>query len=342
MVGCGRIARDVHIPVLRSLPGVAVSAVIDPDPTRCELACRLVPQARPLAALEDLWDSVPTDAVLVAAPTAAHGDLALEVLEHGAHLYLEKPLAAGIAAADAVLRAWNRKTQVAMVGFNYRFHPLWQSARQLLAQGVVGTPLFVSAVFSCATSAAGDWRAQTPGGGVLLDLGSHHVDLVHFLLGRTAIQVHAQTSSAHCDGGTATLQVKLQNNVLVSCSFSYGTVDQDRVEIFGDKAVLRVDRYLSTACEVIPLARQRTRMRQVSAALSFLWRPGAVWDRRASPGHEPSYRAALQSFVQSVVAGRIAEPDLEDGYRALAVIAAAEQSAGKGDWVDVAATGGVA
>ena len=81
------------------------------------------------------------------------------------------------------------------------------------------------------------------------------------------------TSSTHAEDDAATLQMRLRNGALVSSMFSFGATDQDRIEIFGDRAILRVDRYLSTACEIIPRDKPRARVRQLTNALSFLWQP---------------------------------------------------------------------
>ncbi len=317
-----------------------MSAVVDPDPVRRRRALEICPQATPFERLDQVWDAISPDAVLISTPTAEHAALATEALAHGVHVYAEKPLAAHSADAEALVTAWKNGPGAAMIGFNYRFHPLYPQARRLLCQDAIGRPLMVSTVFSSSVSIVNDWRARRrSGGGVLLDLGSHHVDLIHFLLGEDVTAVHAQTSSTYAEDDTAILQMRLRNGVLVSSVFSFGSVDQDRIEIFGDRGILRIDRYLSTACEIIPRDRPRARIRQISSALSFLWRPGAILSKLGAAGGDPSYRAALEHFVQSVRAGVPCTPDFSHGLRALQVISAAERSAHEGGWVDVAAAG---
>ena len=341
------MARSIHLPNLRNLRDVAISAVVDPDPERRAQALAICPQANGFERLDQVWNETPVDAVIISAPTADHAALAMQAIERSVHVYAEKPLASDPADAAALVSAWKNRTAlgnrapVCMVGFNYRFHPLYPQGRRLLAKRAVGRPLMVSTVFSSSLSILNDWRARgRSGGGVLLDLGSHHVDLLYFLLGEDVTQVQAQTSSTHAEDDTATLQMRLRNDVLVSSVFSFGSVDQDRIEIFGDRAILRVDRYLSTACEIIPRKGQRARLRQVFNALSFVWRPQLILSKLGVPGNDPSYRAALQQFVKSCQAGTPPTPDFNDGLRALRVISAAERSAREGQWVDVAAAGG--
>jgi predicted dehydrogenase len=342
VVGCGRVARGIHLPNLRNLPDVMVNAVVDPDPVQRAQALAICPQAAGFERLDQVWDSMSVDAALISAPTTNHAALVAEAIDRGVHVYAEKPLAADLAEAEELTARWKDGSALGMMGFNYRFHPLLAQARRLLSEDAVGRPLMVSTVFASSHSSVDDWRARRrSGGGVLLDLGSHHVDLIHFLLAEDTVDVHAQTSSTHAEDDTATLQMRLRNGVLVSSMFSYGSTDTDRIEIFGDRGILRVDRYLSTACEIIPRYKPRARVRQLTNALSFLWRPGAVLSKR-TPGGDPSYRVALEQFVQSVRSGTPCTPDFSDGLRALQVISAGEQSVHEGGWVDVAAAGGSA
>lgn len=317
-----------------------MSAVVDPNPSQRAQAVAIFPQAVEFERLDQLWDATSVDALLVSTPTADRAALLMEAIRRGIYIYAEKPLTADLAEAEALVFAWKDGAAQGMIGFNYRFHPLYVQARRLLSEDAVGRPLMVSTVFSSSNSSLNDWRARRrSGGGVLLDLGSHHVDLLHFLFGEEVTEVHALTSSTHAEDDTATLQMRLRNGALVSSMFSFGATDQDRIEIFGDRAILRVDRYLSTACEIIPRDKPRARVRQLTNALSFLWRPGAILSKR-TPGGDPSYRAALEHFVQSARTGGPCTPDFNDGLRALRVISAGERSAREGRWVDVAVAGG--
>ncbi|HEX5228434.1 MAG TPA: Gfo/Idh/MocA family oxidoreductase, partial [Bryobacteraceae bacterium] len=334
VVGCGRVARNIHLPNLRRMPDVTVAALVDPDPHQRMLAAQVWPEARQFDRLSELWDAVEVDALIIATPSGLHAEIVMDALSHGVHIYAEKPLAVSPSEGRALAEAWGAAGTVGMVGFNYRFHPLYQQARQLLSENAVGRPRFISTVFSSSASITNNWRARGAGAGVLADLGSHHVDLMRFLLGEEVVEVHAQTSSVRGDDDTAILQMRLASGALMSSALSFGSADQDRIEIVGDRGILRVDRYLSTQCEILPQV--PSRLHQISSALSFLWRPRAILAKR-TPGGDPSYRIALEQFVHAVRTGAPCAPDFNDGLRALDVIAIAEESAHRTRWGEVSA-----
>jgi predicted dehydrogenase len=331
VIGCGRIVQEVHLPVLAGLSDVQVVALADPDSARREAVRWYAPAAETYDAGVELLGQSGLDCVVIAAPSQLHAQLATEAMRRGLHVYLEKPIGTTIEEGEMLLEIWEQRRLVGMVGFNYRFHPVYESARELLKQGVVGKPLAVSSVFVSSAAVQGQWRAtRSRGGGVLLDLASHHVDITHFLFDDLVAEVRAQTFSGHSDEATATLQMRMESGMLVSSTFSYGTVDEDRYEIYGDRGLLRIDRHLSVCCQLIPVANQRARLRQIASALGFVWHPGIILDKRRAAGHEPSYAKAMQAFVTAIREKRLVEPSLSDGYRALAVIAAAEDSARTG------------
>jgi predicted dehydrogenase len=147
-----------------------------------------------------------------------------------------------------------------------------------------------------------EWkRSRASGGGVLLEKGSHHIDLVRFLLG--------EVRDVSCDlsDHSATLHLRLSSGAEVECRFAEGTADVDRFEIEGRDGKLAIDRH--------------GRWFSLSAdALRKLVRRE----------YEPSYRRSLARFVEAARTGVPASPDLEDGYRSLAVIVAAEDAARTG------------
>jgi len=312
VVGCGQIARQIHLRVLARQTGVRVDVLADTDPQNRALAAQLVPHAT-LVATADEAAASDVDAVLICLPTGLHAVAALAVLRHRKHLYLEKPLATSLADGQAVLDEWQRAGVTGMIGFNYRFNPLFAQARELIRSGRIGEVLHVSSVFSTPVRPLPAWKqARATGGGVLLDLAAHHFDLLPWLLDRAVVRVAATVRSVKSEADTAAVEWLWAGGISGQSFFSLAAGDEDRVEITGTAGKLTVDRYRSPRVQI-----------GFSRAAALL--PSAYTvERLRSPGHEPSYKYALGEFVAALRAGRPASPDLADGFRSLQLVCAAE------------------
>ncbi|MDP3093086.1 MAG: Gfo/Idh/MocA family oxidoreductase [Nitrospira sp.] len=336
LVGCGWFAQAVHLPILRRLPGVKLAALAEPDPDRRREASRCVPAAVAYADYRDLLKMRALDAVIVSVPTALHAEVAIAAMQEGKPVYLEKPIAISVLEADRVIQAWGKAGVVGVVGFNYRFNPLHEAARRHIDAGRLGPLVEVRSVFSTPPRDMPAWkRDRSTGGGVLLDLASHHIDLVRFLFQQEIRAVQADLYSCRTDQDTATLDFQLIDGLKVRSSFSLCACDEDRFEIDGQLGSVTVDRYRSLSVEITARNRPSTRVGRIAHILTSPSQAYYAWQKWRSPWNEPSYRRSLQAFVSAVQGQQVASPDLMDGYRSLEVIEAAEESAQTGRVVDV-------
>jgi predicted dehydrogenase len=137
-VGCGAIASLVHLRSARSFPDVEIVGLADPLQAALERAAQLAPDAARFESAEQLLGGAAPDAVVVASPSATHSAIASLVLDAGAHLYLEKPIATDLDAAEALAQRAVAAGVIAAVGFNRRFHPVVQQAQRLIDAGRLG------------------------------------------------------------------------------------------------------------------------------------------------------------------------------------------------------------
>jgi predicted dehydrogenase len=331
LIGCGRIAQLVHLGILTHLPDVELVALAEPDPQRREEAGRRAPAAVALGDYHALLAMPEVEAVVICLPNALHAEAAVAALERGKHVYLEKPLATNLDDAREVLSAWRNTDVVGMIGFNYRFNALYQAAKQYIQSGKLGELVSVRSVFSSAARDLPTWkRKRQNGGGVLLDLALHHIDLIHFLFEQEVRDIFAGLRSQHSEDDSATLQLRLADGLLVQSFSSMNAVEEDRFEIYGTAEKLLVDRYCSLNVEITEAALDFSQLRYWGRQLRALIRSPYILEKLRAPNREPSYRAALTRFVAAAQANRPASPDFWDGYRSLAIIAAAEESARTG------------
>lgn len=291
LFGLGPAGRDLHLPALRRIRTADVAAACDPD-ERTHAAARLLP------CLTDWREAMALafDAALIATPPATHFELASNALAQEKHVYVEKPMATSLEDAVELVELARRARGVFQVGFAYRRHPLWLHASSLFASGIVRGPLRVRAVFTTARGGTG-WLDP------VVDLASHHVDLVSWLTGADPHEVEA---------GAGALVVRWSDGTELEGRYHEGA-PQDRVELDDGRTFLAVDRLKDFRLNVRPKA-HRTRFGRLA------WPdPRLVRARVSRLPWERSYELALRAFLQAARAGTSPTPGAEDGLRAVAV-----------------------
>ncbi len=335
ILGCGRIVKLAHLRVLASMADVRVMAIADSNPASREYATRQAPSARVVSDFRALLELPDLDAVVIALPTPLHREAAVAAFGRGLQVYLEKPVAATVADGEAIVAAWQRAGTVGRVGFNLRFNRCYCAMRDAIAAGAIGQPLTVRTSFTACWPDEATWRVSpSTGGGALLELASHHVDLCRFMLGTEITAVHAVTWSNRGSDEAAMLQLRFENAVQAQIQVGYGTVEEDRFEVYGAEGKLVVDRYNSLALERVPRRAEGGIVTAVRHVVRELRAVGYGLEKRRAPAQEPSYGASLRAFVDAVRSGRRASPDLDDGMRSLRVIDAAKRAAAAGRVVE--------
>lgn len=340
LIGCGRIAQAVHVPVLAGWRTARLVAAADASADRRTWIARCTPHVAVHATWEALLQDPGVDAVIVALPTALHAEAACAAFDAGKHVYCEKPLAAGFHEATRVVRAWRTARRLGMIGFNYRFSELYRRLRAQIASGRVGDILQIRSVFSTTADALTAWReTRRTGGGVLLDLAAHHIDLVRFLSGHEVVRVTARLRSARHDDDTAVLDMELDNGVSAQSFFTYGSIETNSVEVFGRAGRLSVDHYSSLDVRVTRPTRGSTdHLDTLRRGVAVVGRTGYAVRKRRAVLHDPSYARALGHFVSAARTGSFEGPDILDGLACAAVIEAAEESSRCRRTVDVQVT----
>lgn len=335
VIGCGAIAYWVHLPLLERMNGVELVAASDPDPAARARAATII-GAPVVEAADEIIGNSDIDAVVICAPTNLHAELAISAMKAGKHVMVEKPIATTADDARRVVAAAAVNGLSATIGFNRRTHPLFEQAKKLISSGGLGTVRAIQSAFCEPMTAQqmGSWRQRREaGGGVLLDLASHHVDLVRWLLDDEVESVDCSTWSEMTDVDTATLSFAMRKGAVVQGFFSYRAARADYVELIGEKGTVMID-YHTTQLRI------RVSRRMGYGTRRQLARPGihtASWRvrRLIRPSLNPSYQRALAAFVSSIRGGPEPVASLMDGLRSLNVVLAAEESARSGKRVRV-------
>ena len=321
LVGCGRIARGRHLPILLANPSFEIRALVDPDAAALESAAKRAPRASQVKIIAELSPNE-VEAVIIASPPHCHAEQATHAFASGLHVYVEKPLATSREEAETLAAAWRASECVGMIGFNYRFHPMAVAAREALQRGDIGPLVAVRSIFSTPGREQPQWKQQRcTGGGVLLDLATHHGDLITHITGRRVEHVRAWLHTRHCEHDTAGLELTLEGNVLAQITVIMGAVDEDRVDIIGEDGQLVLDRVAYGNLFSRPATRAGLQKRLLQTAIT------ASLAQMRRPKTEISTTRAIAHFGDAIRGERTASPDISDGLESMRIVLAAETDA---------------
>lgn len=271
--------------------------------------------------------SADLDAVVISLPTHLHADAAIASFEAGNHVYVEKPLAASLAEGIKVVDAWKASGRVGMIGYNYRFNPLYAELRRMIADEKAGEPVAATSTFNVSATGLPMWkRTRETGGGAVLDLATHHFDLLRFLFDSEVRSVSASLTSSLTEHDSARIDLELENDVLAQVNVAFGGHFVDTIEIACRRGLLRVDRAASHRVEVSRFNLNPGSLAVIAQRFPTPGRIRYVASKLRSPFREPSYRQALRAFLSSARSRIAPKPDLADGYAALAIVDAVERS----------------
>ncbi|WOH19352.1 Gfo/Idh/MocA family oxidoreductase [Paenarthrobacter sp. GOM3] len=289
----------------------------------------------------------------ICAPGWMHAEIAIAALEAGKHVLVEKPLANTLAEAElmtaAAAKARKRGVQ-SMIGFNYRRVPALALARELIAEGRLGTVRHIRAAYlqdwlSDAESPM-TWRLrkETAGSGALGDIASHAIDQVLYLLGDAVTEVSGRLHTfvdrrPGADGledvtvdDAAWATLTLASGAIASVEVSRVATGQKnslKLEIYGDKGTILFDlealNELGFLDATVPVREQGFRRILVNEPehpyLEAWWPQGHII------GWEHTFTHQIRDFLLAIRDGSQPSPSFEEGLNVQHILAAVEESA---------------
>ena len=192
ILGCAHIARQFARDVAPS-PAVRIVAVASRDAATAAAFARAHGIARHHASYQALLDDAQVDAIYLPLPNSLHAAWAVRAAQHGKHVLCEKPLALGLAEAQAMFAAARARGVMLLESYPYWFQPQTGALVELLREGAIGKVRSVQASFGFTlANAAGNIRMDPQlGGGALLDAGSYPLSLIRLVMGEAPQRVMA-------------------------------------------------------------------------------------------------------------------------------------------------------
>ncbi|MBI3367418.1 MAG: Gfo/Idh/MocA family oxidoreductase [Burkholderiales bacterium] len=226
ILGCANIARQFTRDVAAS-PAVRVVAVASRQLDTAKAFAAAHGIGRCHASYGALLADAEVDAIYIPLPNSLHAEWAIKAAEAGKHVLCEKPLALGLAEAQAMFDAARRHGVVLLEAYPYWFQPQTGDLLALLREGAIGPVRFVQASFGFSLAKpAGNIRMKPDlGGGALLDAGSYPMSLIRLVMGDAPRRVRADARWADSGvdmGMTATLDFADGRRAQLHCAMDVG------------------------------------------------------------------------------------------------------------------------
>ena len=271
------------------------------------------------ASLDELLRRSDVDAVVIVSPPRFHAEHAIEALEAGKHVLLEKPMALSLADADRIIAAADRAGRRLQIGFMRRYDPAYAAAKRRIAAGDIGVPRLFKGIDRDQDAPVGPFGSAGRAD-ILTDSAIHDFDVARWLMDDEVTAVRA-TIAVIGDRSV----VPCPNLALVDLRFARGAIGNVetlhgakygydiRAEVVGTEGTLLIGGHTRTA-------------------LAFLGTDGSTHDL---VGHwldrfADAYRLEMVDFVTATLADRPVAVTGNDGRRALAIALAADAAGEQG------------
>ena len=280
------------------------------------------------------------DAVYIATPAYLHAEQTRQAAAAGKHVFCEKPLGMTVADAKRMLAAC-RKAKVSLgTAFMMRYHSQHRAALELIQKGKLGRPVYARAQLSCwYPPMRGAWR-QNPklgGGGSLIDMGGHCLDLLEMFFGPAAAVNCMVNRSVHnyASEDSAVALVRFKNGALATVDTFFCIPDnssKNRLELYGSKGSILAQGTIGQGEAGAMVALMEADAKGYDAQQARAAGAGMA----IAPPPVNMYREEIEAFSQALLEGKTTTESAKAGLRSQLLLTACYQSARIGRVVTVA------
>ncbi len=288
LVGAGNLAKWAHLPAIGKIAGAKLHAVHSNSGARGKSYAMRFGANYASSDYEEILNDKDVDAILIASRHKDHAKQAVDALEAGKHVFIEKPMAITIEECQKIYRAVETSGKRLMVGFNRRFAPYYVEMKNNLKGRT--SPMVVS----CRMNSPGienGWAAEASQGGVVLGEGCHFVDLMYWLTESEPVSVSAYNFGDH--------------NIAASLKFADGSIGNFIYTVVGSE---------SSGGEMVEVFAPGVSV--LSEDFKRLVVKRKKRDGRSKIFAAKGYQEQLESFVRSLKQGSETAVTVTDGTRA--------------------------
>jgi len=318
LIGCGRIAQT-HLQAIANNSSCRLLAVADVNEAAA-LSVAADHGCQAFSHYRDLAGNVDLDAVVICSPPSTHAEIALFFLEKGVHVLCEKPLAIRSDHAAMMVKRAEANNRLLMMASKFRYVDDVIEAKAMLESGALGEIILFENVFSGRVEMRGRWNSvrEISGGGVLIDNGSHSVDIARYLLGPiTRVQAEDARRVQRLEvEDTARICFRTESNAMgnIDLSWSIHKERESYIDLYGSEGTLSIG-----------WKHSKYRRHDMKEWKEF----GQGYDKVKAFGRQfANFIGSIQGHEQPRISG-------QDALESVRVIEAAYKSASSNRWVNV-------
>ncbi|KAA5542513.1 Gfo/Idh/MocA family protein [Adhaeribacter rhizoryzae] len=309
-LGVGWIGRN-RMEVIANHQAGEITFISDTVPQNTEAALQAVPTAQSVNALSDMLTE-DTDGVVIATPSAFHAEQSIQVLQAGKAVFCQKPLGRNLEETQQVVEAARQANKLLGVDLSYRFTKAMQAVYQVVQSGELGNIYAVELTFHNAYGPDKPWfyDPKLSGGGCVIDLGVHLVDLALWTLNFP--EVEKVTSSLFSKGhkitntqdtvedyANASIALASGTHVALSCSWNLPAGQEAIISaiFYGTQGGVAFKNINGSFYDFVAERFYGTRTETLTAPPDdWSGRAGVVWANRVAAGEK--YSPEAEEFVK--------------------------------------------
>jgi len=312
VIGLGSVAQLVHLPNLLKIKNAEITAVAEINRNRLHSVADKFDVKKRYTDYTELLKNNDADAVIISTPTHLHKQMAIDCLNAGKDVLVEKPLAINSNEGQKVIECANKNNRKLMVGMNLRYRPDSMLIRSLIDAGEIGDPFYIKCGWIRKQSSSEKWftKREEAGGGVILDLGINLVDLALWLANYPkAISISTKNYHHHSRNleDTSVSFIRCENSILINIEVSWSLAEEKDTfysNIYGTKGSVGANPF-----KLIKVLEEE----QIDLGSTILETPTEAFKK--------SYLNELKSFVGAI---RGLNPVFSSGEEALQLLRIAE------------------
>ena len=244
IIGCGGIADRRTLPGMMLASNAEPYAVMDANPEAAARCQEKYGAKYAFTKMEDVLALKEVDVVYIASPVFCHKEQAIAAAKAKKHILLEKPIGLSIEDSREIVAACEAEGVKLGIGFMMRYHAYHQAMKKVIADGLIGDIVSMRAQFTCwYPEIENCWRQDKTksGGGAMVDLGVHCIDLLQYISGLEAVECKGyaqnQTFNYSVDDSSMII-MKMSNGALAMVDSNFNIPDAAAkcpLEFYGTK-----------------------------------------------------------------------------------------------------------